>query len=580
MVDKKIDIGKDNSGIANSGDNNTIQQTNHINKKYFLKASNLTIVGVGLLVVVGITLSVSNSGINRSFNNISDSNITVNNGINDKTLQMIMSKYEQEVNNLKAQLEKAPSLEVYQELYKAQKELAKKTQELATLQQTINTIKPSDTILNQAKKILDTKGTSQAIKYLQGEAVKQEKEQVDKANKNLAKSYQLQAQLLIVENRYDEAKEAYEKMTQYDRSFDALFEYALFLQNQNHFREAIKGYENLLDLKLSQEDRARTLNNLAVLYSDQNQHQKALKAYQEALNIRRDLAKANPSVYNPYVANTLNNLAILYKAQNQNQEALNAYQEALKLRRDLAKANPSVYNPDVADTLNNLAILYKAQNQNQEALNAYQEALTLYRDLAQANPSVYNPDVAMTLNNLAILYSDQNQNQEALQVYQEALKIRRDLAQANPSVYNPDVAMTLNNLANLYSDQNQNKEALQAYQEALNIRRDLAQANPSVYNPDVATTLNNLAILYSDQNQHQEALKAYQEALTLYRDLAQTNPRAYELYYAKILIIGVDYLKQDKKGLEEAKKIVTQKHYRDVYWAQQLLKWIEEVESR
>ncbi len=257
-----------------------------------------------------------------------------------------------------------------------------------------------------------------------------------------AQKYKLQAQLLITKNRYDEAKEAYEQMTQYDRSFDALFQFALFLQKQNYFQKAIKGYENLLDLKLSQEDRARTLNNLANLY--------------------------------------------------------------------------------------------KAQNQHKQALKAYQEALTLYRDLAQANPSVYNPDVAMTLNNLA----------------------------------------------NLYSDQNQNKEALQAYQEALNIRRDLAQANPSVYNPDVATTLNNLAILYSDQNQHQEALKAYQEALTLYRDLAQTNPRAYELYYAKILIIGVDYLKQDKKGLEEAKKIVTQKHYRDVYWAQQLLKWIEEVESR
>jgi len=115
--------------------------------------------------------------------------------------------------------------------------------------------------------------------------------------KTLAQKFQLQAQLLIVENRYSEAKEAYKQMIQYDRSYDSLFEYAHFLQKQNHFKEATREYENILVLELSQDHRATTLNNLAILYRAQNQNQEALKAYEEALGIRRELAKKNPTVY-------------------------------------------------------------------------------------------------------------------------------------------------------------------------------------------------------------------------------------------------------------------------------------------
>jgi len=295
MADNKIEIGQDNSGNAINGDNNTIHQ----NKNYFFKASNLAIVGVGLLVVIGLTQVVSNGGINRSFNNIHDSNITV--GISDTTYQKMIAPYEQIISDLKAKLEKAPSsdeqLELYRLLNIAKKELAKKTQEIQTLQQTIKTYQPNDTILIKMKQILDTKGTTEAINYLQGIEVQKEQERIDKSNQKLAKIFQTKAQLLIIENRYKEAKTAYAQMTHYDRSFDALFEYALFLQKQNYFEEAIQGYQNLLDLKLSQADRASVLNNLALLYQSQNQNQEALQAYQEALKLRRELAKANPNAY-------------------------------------------------------------------------------------------------------------------------------------------------------------------------------------------------------------------------------------------------------------------------------------------
>jgi len=452
--DKNINICQDNSGIANSGDNNTINQTNHINKKYFFKASNLVIVGAGLLIVVGITLLVSSNGINRSFNNISDSNITINynKGIDKDTFNSILNDYRIQIKELKTALKSANSPEakakITQELAKLEQDYQTKQNEIEQAQKTLESL--SFAITQKANEIYKKEGIDKTIEYLQKIDEANQKKILDKSMLEFAQKYKLQAELLITKNRYDEAKKAYAQMTHYDRSFDALFEYALFLAKQNYFAEAIKAHENLLDLELSQANRALVLNNLANLYSDQNQNKQALQAYQEALSLYKDLAKANPLVYNPDVAMTLNNLANLYRAQNQNQQALQAYQEALSLRRELAKANPSVYNPYVAGILNNLAVLYSDQNQHQQALQAYQEALSLRRELALANPWVYHFYVASTLDNLGILYQRQNKNKEALKTYQEALTIRRELALANPSIFNPHVAGTLNNLALLY----------------------------------------------------------------------------------------------------------------------------------
>ncbi len=79
------------------------------------------------------------------------------------------------------------------------------------------------------------------------------------------------------------------------------------------------------------------------------------KAFIEALEIYKELAKTNPSVYNPDIAMTFNNLANLYKRVNKLKEAEEAFIEALNIRRELVKANPSAYSHDLADILNDLA---------------------------------------------------------------------------------------------------------------------------------------------------------------------------------------------------------------------------------
>jgi tetratricopeptide (TPR) repeat protein len=312
-----------------------------------------------------------------------------------------------------------------------------------------------------------------------------------------------EAQSLFVQGKYNEAKARLSQIIQADEKRNAANRFTMGRIEELQFnpQAALPHYQ--IAYRLAPDDFFYA-HALATLLWEQKQFSQALPVFEQALKLARAAADRSR------VAMTLNNLANLYRNTNRLGEAEAAYQEALALRRDLAKDNPSAYRPDVAMTLNNLAILYKDTNRLKEAEAAYQEALALYRDLAKDNPSAYRPDVAMTLNNLAILYKDTNRLGEAEAAYQEALALYRDLAKDNPSAYRPDVAMTLNNLANLYQTTNRLKEAEEAYQEALALYRNLAKDNPSAYRHYVAGTLNNLAVLYKNTNRLKEAEAAYQ----------------------------------------------------------------------
>ncbi|MFN3422527.1 MAG: tetratricopeptide repeat protein, partial [Armatimonadota bacterium] len=89
-------------------------------------------------------------------------------------------------------------------------------------------------------------------------------------------------------------------------------------------------------------------------YGRAHRFEEAEEAFREAIEIYRRLAKAEPQVYEPYLAMTLNNLGYVLYNLRRFEEAEEAYREALEIRRRLAKAEPQVYKPDLAMTLNNL----------------------------------------------------------------------------------------------------------------------------------------------------------------------------------------------------------------------------------
>ena len=79
--------------------------------------------------------------------------------------------------------------------------------------------------------------------------------------------------------------------------------------------------------------------------------------------------------------------ARIASAKNDFEAAEQGYQEALQIRRELARANPQTYLPDVAMTLINLGIFYLESYPDQaKSLDCLAEALRILKPLTAKLP--------------------------------------------------------------------------------------------------------------------------------------------------------------------------------------------------
>ncbi|MEA5544236.1 tetratricopeptide repeat protein, partial [Limnoraphis robusta CCNP1324] len=294
-------------------------------------------------------------------------------------------------------------------------------------------------------------------------------------------------------------------------------------------------------------DVARSLNNLASLYSSQGRYTEAEPLYRRSLAI---LEKALGTEH-PDVANSLNNLANLYESQGRFNEAEPLYQRSLAILEKVLGTE----HPDVATSLNSLASLYRSQGRYDEAEPLLQRSLAIYEKVLGTE----HPSVARSLNNLASLYHLQGRYSQAEPLYKRSLAIYEKAL----STEHPSVANSLNNLASLYFSQGRYDEAEPLLQRSLAIREKvLGQEHPAVAlslnnlaelyrsqgrysqaepllqrslaiwekalgseHPDVARSLNNLALLYKDQGRYNQAEPLYQRSLAIWeKALGKEHP--------------------------------------------------------
>lgn len=381
----------------------------------------------------------------------------------------------------------------------------------------------------------------QALKVLDDSKL-QSKEKAGADKQQLADLYLLKADLLKAKLAYAEAGECLEKVAELAPDSQRCFNTAKFYQDHNVAQKAKAWYEKALALAETQANRAKVLNNLALLQRDMHDYKSARNSLKEALVIFRDFLESNPDAYLPHVATALNNLAVLQKEMDEYELAKKGYADALSIRRELSESNPDVFLPSVAATLNNLGELQKKLHEYASAKKSLEESLSIYWESVKSNSEEYLPKVALTLSNLAIVQWKMHEYKSALQGFNKALGIYRDLLECNPAVYLPNVAETLNNFALLQKDMHDYKSARKGFEDALVIYRDLLESNPAVYLPYVAGTLNNLGILQFDLHDYGSARQGYEEALGIYRELAKHNPEAYLPYVAQMLYnLGVLY---------------------------------------
>ena len=278
----------------------------------------------------------------------------------------------------------------------------------------------------------------------------------------------------------------------------------------------------------------------------------ARKYYDRALKAARKMAADNPELYEPLLAKTLNNIALLYTETADVAAAEPLFQESLALFKRLSGTDESTYSPYVASTLNNMAVLYSGNIDNASRVEQLlQETLSIY--MSQDNVETFSPAVASIWNNLALLYDETGRYEDSEQMYLKALDLYGQLGQ-NTRAYDADYAATLNNLSALYfKDGTRLFDSHELLVEALDIYRRLAADDAQQYSPLLAVALNNLSVQEFAMNHKVQGEQAFMESLDIYRAMVKDSPRSYLPILAKGLYDqAIRYYQNDDMEKSEA----------------------------
>ena len=278
----------------------------------------------------------------------------------------------------------------------------------------------------------------------------------------------------------------------------------------------------------------------------------ARKYYDRALKAARKMAADNPELYEPLLAKTLNNIALLYTETADVAAAEPLFQESLALFKRLSSTDESTYSPYVASTLNNMAVLYSGNIDNAGRVEQLlQETLNIY--MSQDNVETFSPAVASIWNNLALMYDETGRYEDSEQMYLKALDLYGQLGQ-NTRAYDADYAATLNNLSALYfKDGSRLFDSHELLVEALDIYRRLAAVDAQQYSPLLAVALNNLSVQEFAMNHKVQGEQAFMESLDIYRAMVKDSPRSYLPILAKGLYDqAIRYYQNDDMEKSEA----------------------------
>ena len=270
-------------------------------------------------------------------------------------------------------------------------------------------------------------------------------------------------------------KENYDKVAQILKEnaladttdIDAVWEYALFADNQHDFKDAERFY--LICLNGSKDNlyqQAAFQNNLGILYDDLHDYAKAEEYYLKALENKTQLFSQNPDAYRYELASTQNNLGVLYYDLHDYGKAEEYYLKALENKTQLFTQNPDAYRADLAMTQNNLGLLYSDLHDYAKAEEYYLKALENRTQLFTQNPDAYRFELAMTQHNLGVLYKNLHDYAKSEEYMLKALENRTQLFNQNPDAYRADLAMTQCNLGLLYDDLHDYAKAVEWYTKA------------------------------------------------------------------------------------------------------------------
>lgn len=264
----------------------------------------------------------------------------------------------------------------------------------------------------------------------------------DKDIEEYKKSIQAQVSAYKMSNDWDKAGELLKGLADKLQTLDAIWEYAIFSQNQNQFVETEKYYKLYIN-KLSSfsdtkseenvQNLAKSYNNLANLYRGTQRFTESEQMFKSSMEIYKRLAVPSPQVYESDLAMNYNNLGSLYCDTQRFAESELMYKSALEIYKRLVEENPHHYSQQQANCLFWLADSQLKQEKYTEAISPLEKALEFYKKEAEQGESIDYYTTIMSW--LHQLYGQEEKYSQAYLCFKQNIPLLKTLYQSDKSNY-------------------------------------------------------------------------------------------------------------------------------------------------
>lgn len=176
-----------------------------------------------------------------------------------------------------------------------------------------------------------------------------------------------------------------------------------------------------------------SLGNMSRRLAQSGDEPNALKACREAVEIRRRLAKANPTRFEPDLSMSLIILSDRLSAADDRTGAYDAAREAVEISRRVVQLISVSYEPDLAHSLECMSRRQIKIDDPEGALISAREALAIFERLSSADPARFVIDRANCYGSVGWALEALGYSRDAHLAYAEGVQIVEPFARDAPS---------------------------------------------------------------------------------------------------------------------------------------------------
>lgn len=278
---------------------------------------------------------------------------------------------------------------------------------------------------------------------------------------------------------------------------------------------------------------ATSYNSLATIYYHMSQYGKALQCAHKALVIQERFL----GMEDIETVTSLSNLAVIYRETGNVKEAFRYGEKALSKKINAFGED----HISTAASFSNLSALYHDMGDLEQALRYAKKAL----EIEKKHWGEKHSSIAITFSNLSALYYEMGDYGQAVQYSQKSLEIRTELLGKD----NVALSTSLCSLGTLYGELGDWELALQYTQQALCIET----AAFGEIHPKIVITLNNIAGIYDDMGDFKQALQTYDRALHMAQTMFGSKHNL-----ISVCLSNIGYLYEKAGDLKKAEEYYAQ----------------------